>query len=67
MRTFIINEIKVGDEFVSQGPLSTYAADIPGMAAIGLGTAPSFILGMDVIRKNRFMMDIEKNKIYLLK
>jgi hypothetical protein len=67
MRTYIIDEIKVGDDFIAKGPLSTYAADIPGMHAIGLGSSPSFILGMDVIRKSRFMIDLGKNKMYLLK
>ena len=67
MRTFIINEIKVGDEYVATGRLSTYAADIPGMFQIGLGSAPSFILGMDVIRKDRLIFDLEKNKMYMLR
>ena len=69
MRTFMINEIKVGDEFIRYGPLSTYAADIPGMYAIGLGNSPSFILGMDVLRNNvdRMMIDLEMNKIYFSK
>lgn len=65
----MINEIKVGDEFIRYGPLSTYAADIPGMYAIGLGNSPSFILGMDVLRNNvdRMMIDLEMNKIYFSK
>lgn len=65
MRTFIINEIKVGDEYVANGRLSAYAADIPGMFQIGLGNSPSFILGMDVLRKDRLVFDLEKNKMYM--
>lgn len=67
MRTFMINEIKIGDDFTRNGLLSTYAADIPGMYAIGLGNSPSFILGMDVLRNNvdRLMFDLKMNRMYI--
>lgn len=68
MRNFNVNSVRVGDEFLAQSPMPPiYAADIPGMMQIGLGNSPSFILGIDVIGKNRLIFDIDSNRMYMKK
>jgi hypothetical protein len=67
MRTFMINELKVGEDHILSNALSAYAADVPGMAHIGMGNSPNFILGMDVLRKDKMLLDPGKYKMYMSK
>ena len=65
MRTLAIDRIQIGGQLTAQGPLSVYAADIPGMSNVGLGTVPAIILGMDVLGRSRLLLDIAGNSIYI--
>ena len=67
MRSLILENVKIGSEFNAAGPINIYAADIPGLVQIGLGSVPAFILGMDVMGKHKLVIDIDENKLYLKK
>jgi len=67
MRTLNLNRIQIGSQLTAQGPISVYAADIPGMSAVGLGSIPAVILGMDVIGRRRMLLDIVGNSLYVQK
>ena len=67
MRNFAINHLRIGSEVSNKGQLSIYAADIPGMNGVGLGTIPALILGMDMLGRKRLLLDINANKIFVAK
>jgi len=38
-----------------------------GFDGVGLGAIPSLILGIDILGKEKMMLDIRRNKLYLQK
>ena len=67
MRTLVLSEFRIGNDAVTAGPISAYSADIPGFAPIGLSNQPAFLLGMDILKRKTLMLDLEKNKMYIMK
>lgn len=74
LRRFIVPEGVAIGKFAIRSPISVYAADIDGLASIGLGPGiPCCILGMDVLgggragaqRSGRLAFDFRGNWMYL--
>jgi predicted aspartyl protease len=45
--------------------LDVYAADVPGLAGVGLGAVPTLIVGVDVLRSRRLVLDMPGSQIAL--
>jgi len=45
--------------------MNFYAADIAGLAQIGLGSTPAMILGLDVLARGRLILDLVDDVMYL--
>ena len=67
MRKFDINSIKIGNNHIVSNSLSCYAANMIGFDSLGFGNMPSLIIGIDLLCKEKMMLDIKRNKVYLLK
>ena len=45
--------------------INMHAADIAGLAQIGLGSTPAMILGLDVLGRGRLILDLVDDVMYL--
>ena len=66
LKSLHVDSLGMGDEDCGLFEnISLYAADIPGLAHIGLASTPALILGLDVLGQGKLILDLVDDILYV--
>ena len=73
LKNLQIDSIRIGDRhevkpnISNNDKINIFAANMGGFDGIGLGSIAALIIGIDILGKEKMMLDIKRNKVYLQK